>query len=169
METAIRGTPGLLGRLQMEVLAAEIRLLMKEEKSNDYFWKKVLTWEWNDGIISTVAAQSCGGITSKRKGAGTDSKKVEKSTWQMRKSLVWYQTLRFERNGRSKSVHQLKAEGLTKKVEKSTWQAQNDVLKWLSCRESAADGTLIIEQWQPWKFERISSEKRTLNSKTRMD
>ena len=56
-----------------------------------------------------------------------------------------------------------------KKVEKSTWQAQNDVLKWLSCRESAADGTLIIEQWQPWKFERISSEKRTLNSKTRMD
>ena len=31
------GTRGLLGRLQMGVLVAEKRLLMKEEKSNDYF------------------------------------------------------------------------------------------------------------------------------------
>ena len=49
----------------------------------------------------------------------------------------------------------------SEKVEKSAWHAQEDVLDWASWRGSAAGRTLIIEQWQPWKFERISSGKRT--------
>ena len=92
-----------------------------------------------------------------------------KRCWQRKEKVVWYRTLRRWAASKNKYDNKINQKKILKKVEKSTWQAQNDVLKWLSCCESAADGTLIIEQWQPWKFERISSEKRTLNSKTRMD